>query len=162
MRIVGERHADDRGYFERVFCARDWAAAGMPRILQTNISYNRSRGTLRGLHYQMAPFAEDKVVTCVRGALYDVLVDLRSKEPRWVAVELTDTDPVSLFIPKGFAHGFQTLVDDTVVLYQMSAEYVVSSARGIRYDDPKLAIDWPLAAAIVSARDREFPEWPGQ
>lgn len=153
---------DERGFFARTWCEEEFAARGLEaRTVQVNLSHNVRRGTLRGLHYQAAPHAEAKVVTCLRGALWDVVVDLREGSPtrrRWHAVELRAGAPRSLYVPKGFAHGFQTLEDDTLLLYQMSDFYHPASARGVRWDDPSLAIPWPqVPPPEISERDRAHP-----
>ncbi len=152
---------DERGFFARSFCQTEFRAHGLdPVIAQCNVSFNRKRGTLRGLHYQAEPHAEGKLVRCTRGAVWDVIVDLRKGSPtarQWYAAELTAENRRSLYIPAGFAHGFQTLVDDTEVLYQMSEFYHPDSARGVRWDDRTLAIRWPIKGAVISPRDRAFP-----
>lgn len=153
---------DDRGSFSRVYCAREFAATGIAlETRQCNLSTNRRRGTLRGLHYQRAPMEEAKLVHCLRGAIHDVVVDLREGSPtrlRHVAVVLDATSALRmLFVPEGFAHGFQTLSDDTEVLYQMGAFYSPEHAVGLRHDDPALAIDWPLPVSALSARDAAWP-----
>lgn len=159
-----ERHEDARGFFGRSWCARELAARGLDaRVAQCNFSHNPRRGTLRGLHYQVAPHAEAKVVTCVRGAIWDVLVDLRPGSPtrcRWHAEVLDGASLKALYIPEGFAHGFQTLEDDALVHYQMSEFYHPECARGLRWDDPALAIAWPEppeGGRTLSDRDRELP-----
>jgi dTDP-4-dehydrorhamnose 3,5-epimerase len=156
-----ELHTDERGFFARTFCARDFEARGLSsNVAQCSLSYTQRRGTLRGLHFQRAPASEDKLVRCVRGAIYDVAVDLRVDSPTRYAhagVELTAENRRALFIPKGFAHGFQTLADDTEVLYQISAFYVPELAAGVRFDDPRLGIRWPLEVAAISDRDRALP-----
>jgi dTDP-4-dehydrorhamnose 3,5-epimerase len=152
---------DERGFFARSFCQNEFRALGLdPVVAQCNVSFNRRRGTLRGLHYQAEPYAEAKLVRCTRGAIWDVIVDLRRSSPtarQWFAVELTAENRWSLYVPAGFAHGFQTLVDDTEVFYQMSEFYHPEAAYGIRWDDPALAIPWPIKDAVVSPRDRAFP-----
>lgn len=152
---------DERGFFARSFCQNEFRALGLdPVVAQCNVSFNRRRGTLRGLHYQAEPHAEAKLVRCTRGAIWDVIVDLRSNSPtarQWFAAELTAENRRSLYVPAGFAHGFQTLADDTEVFYQMSEFYHPEAARGIRWDDPVLAIPWPIKDAVVSPRDRGFP-----
>ena len=152
---------DERGFFARSFCQNEFRAHGLDTALaQCNVSFNRKRGTLRGLHYQAEPHAEAKVVRCTRGAIWDVIVDLRKGSAtarRWHAVELTADNRRALYIPAGFAHGFQTLAEDSEVLYQMSEFYHPESARGVRWDDPTLAIPWPLKDPVMSPRDREFP-----
>jgi dTDP-4-dehydrorhamnose 3,5-epimerase len=156
-----ERLEDERGFFARSFCAQEFHAHGLRTdIAQCNVSWNRRRGTLRGLHYQASPHEEAKLVRCTRGAMWDVAVDLRAESPtrhRWHAVELTAENRKALYIPEGIAHGFQTLADDTEVLYLMSTAYHAASSRGVRWNDPRLGISWPLPDSIVSERDRAFP-----
>ena len=161
-----EPHADARGLFARVFCAEEFAAHGLdPRVAQASISVNRKRGTLRGMHWQAAPHAEAKLVRCEAGAVHDVIVDLRPGSPTYLApfgVDLRAADHLALYIPEGFAHGFQTLEDDTVVHYQMSAPYVPEAGRGARWNDPAFGIRWPLPDPILIPRDREYPDFvPG-
>ena len=152
---------DERGFFARSFCQDEFRQHGLDAaVAQCNVSFNKRRGTLRGLHWQAAPHAEAKLVRCTRGAIWDVIVDLRQGSPtarQWHAVELTADNRHSLYIPAGFAHGFQTLADDSEVLYQMSAFYHPESARGVRWDDPVFAIRWPLKDPVMSPRDRAFP-----
>ena len=149
---------DDRGFFARSFGPSELASYGLcADVPECNISYNRKRGTLRGLHYQVAPHGETKVVTCVRGAIYDVLLDLRPASPsfeRWMHQRLDERGHRSLYVPEGVAHGFQTLTDETVVLYHMTASYSPMHARGVRWDDPAFGILWPEPSPILSARDR--------
>lgn len=154
--------ADDRGFFARSFCAEEFAAAGLdPHIAQCSISHNRRRGTLRGLHYQASPFEEAKLVRCTAGSIFDVIVDLRRDSPtrgRWAAAELSAENRRALYIPRGFAHGFQALEDDCEVFYQISVPYHPESSRGIRWNDPEIGIIWPLPDEIViSSRDRQLP-----
>ncbi|HEY6863573.1 MAG TPA: dTDP-4-dehydrorhamnose 3,5-epimerase [Burkholderiales bacterium] len=156
-----EELADERGFFARSFCRDEFARHGLePAVAQCNVSYNAQRGTLRGLHYQAEPHPEAKLVRCTRGAVWDVAVDLRPGSPtlhRWFALELTADNRRALYVPAGFAHGFQSLTDSSEVLYQMSESYRAELARGVRWDDPRLAIPWPVAPAIVSERDRALP-----
>lgn len=151
---------DFRGMFARVFCAEEFAAHGLPSAFaQHSISFNHLAGTLRGLHYQRAP-QEAKLVRCVRGAAYDVVVDLRPDSDhyaRWCAVELSAERRNAVYVPKGCAHGFQTLMAATELLYQIDVPFEASAAAGIRWDDPRLAIPWPLAEPILSQRDRDLP-----
>lgn len=159
-----EPRTDERGFFARVFCADEFATHGLPtEVKQSNLSHNRHAGTVRGMHYQSAPHAEAKLVSCVRGAIYDVLVDLRPDSPtfcRWVGIELTAENRRQVFIPEGFAHGFQTLTDDCDVFYQMFAFYHPASARGVRWDDPAFGIVWRAGAgAHLSDRDRSYPDF---
>jgi dTDP-4-dehydrorhamnose 3,5-epimerase len=156
-----DRHEDERGFFARTYCQEEFAAHGLsPHIAQCNLSVNREKGTLRGLHYQAAPNQEAKLVTCIRGEVYDVVVDIRPSSPtflRWHAVVLSRSRRNALFIPEDFAHGFLTLTADTEVFYQMSAPYSPESARGLRWDDPVLAISWPDRPRVISDRDRNHP-----
>jgi dTDP-4-dehydrorhamnose 3,5-epimerase len=158
-----EPHEDERGFFARTYCAREFQKHGLvATIAQCSTSFNTRRGTLRGLHYQAAPHEEAKVVRCTAGAIFDVLVDLRVKSPtnrRWQSAELSASNRRMVYIPPGVAHGFQTLEDNTEVFYQISVEYVASLSRGIRWDDPQLAIGWPLVnEKILSPRDAGFPQ----
>jgi dTDP-4-dehydrorhamnose 3,5-epimerase len=159
-----EPRADERGHFARTFCAREFAEQGLdPAVAQQNVSFNRARGTLRGMHYQAAPHGEAKIVSCPRGEIYDVVVDIRPGSPtfrRWLSFALGEDDPRSLYLAAGLAHGFQTLRDDSLVHYQMSEFYHPESARGLRHDDPFFAITWPLPVAVISDRDRDYPLWP--
>lgn len=152
---------DERGFFARTFSAEEFVERGLATdFVQRSISYNRQRGTLRGLHYQASPHQENKIVRCTRGAVFDVIVDLRVGTPgfgRWHAVELTADNRTSLYIPPGCAHGFQTLADDTEIYYEITPAYVPEAARGVRFDDPDLAIAWPVADPILSDRDRGLP-----
>jgi len=160
--VESERLEDERGFFARTFCAAEFAARGLrPPIVQCSVSYNRRRGTLRGLHYQASPHEEAKLVRCTHGAVYDVIVDIRPGSAtfrQWAGIGLSAENRRALYVPEGFAHGFQTLVDDTELFYQASAAYVPEAARGIRWDDPALAIAWPPAAArVISPRDLALP-----
>lgn len=165
FRIRPQRHEDERGHFARTFCAREFAAHGLnPGLVQCSTSFNRRRGTLRGLHWQAPPHAEDKLVRITRGAVWDVMVDLRPGSPtfrRWHGEELNQENGHALYIPQGFAHGFVTLRDDSEVFYQMSVFFDASSARGARYDDPAFSVEWPLAEPfILSPRDLAHPPFP--
>ncbi len=159
--VEPERFADERGFFARTWCQDEFAAHGLnPRLVQCNISFNEKKGTLRGMHYQIAPHAEAKLVRCTMGAIYDVALDLRPDSPtfrQWIAVELTAENRRALYIPEGFGHGFQTLVDDTEVLYQMSEFFSPEAARGVRWDDPAFGIMWPGDDRNISDRDRRWP-----
>jgi dTDP-4-dehydrorhamnose 3,5-epimerase len=160
-RIDPEPHADHRGFFARTWCAREFEARGLnPRLVQCNISFNARRGILRGMHFQAPPHAEAKLVRCTRGAIYDVLIDLRRDSPtfrRWAAVELTADNRRAVYVPEGFAHGFQTLEDRSDVFYQMSQFYHPESHRGVRWDDPAFGIAWPIAPPVLSAADSQYP-----
>ncbi len=154
---------DERGFFARSFCVREFTAQGLePRVSQCNISFNARRGTLRGLHYQEAPREEAKLIRCTAGAIHDVIVDLRPHSATYLkhfGARLDARNRRMLFVPAGFAHGFLTLEDDTEVFYQMSEFYAPESARGIRWDDPALGIDWPLRPTVLSERDGSYPDW---
>lgn len=158
-----ERIADPRGFFARAWDRNEFEEHGLEtRIAQSNLSFNKRRGTLRGMHYQVAPHAEVKLVRCTRGAMYDVIIDLRQGSPtyaRWIGVELTEHNGRMLYIPKGFAHGFQTLRDDTEAFYMMSEFYTPGAAAGVRWDDPSFEIEWPLGEPTeISEKDRAWPD----
>lgn len=159
--IQPERLADTRGYFARTFCIHEFESRGInPRIVQCSTSYNARRATLRGLHYQLAPHAETKLIRCTRGAIFDVLADLRPDSPtylHWAGIELSESNGKSLYVPEGVAHGFQTLVHKTEVFYQISEFFHSESASGVRWDDPALNIEWPLKPATISDRDLALP-----
>ena len=162
--IEPERLEDERGFFARTFCQEEFAAHGLrTRFVQCSISFNKKKGTLRGMHYQVASHEEAKLVRCTMGAIYDVIIDLRPGSPtftQWVAVELTAQNRKMLYVPEGLAHGFQTLEDDTEVFYQMSEFYYPESARGVRWDAPAFGIEWPLAEEpVLSEKDRRYPLW---
>src|SRR5688500_15699112 len=152
-----EPHEDERGFFARSWCVDEFKKHGLnPRLVQCNISFNKKRGILRGMHYQAEPYEEAKLVRCTMGALYDVIVDLRSDSStfkKWFSAELTSQNRRALYVPEGFAHGFQTLVDDTEVFYQMSEFFHPECARGVRWDDPAFAIDWPFTPPTISLKD---------
>lgn len=158
-----ERLEDERGFFARTFCRDEFAAHGLrPAFVQCNVSFNARKGTLRGMHFQAKPHEEAKLVRCTRGAIYDVIIDIRresSTYKRWIGVELTADDRRMLYVPEGFAHGFQTLADDCEVFYQMSEMHHPQSARGVRWNDPAFAIRWPLADPILSERDARYPDF---
>lgn len=160
-RIDARPHVDERGSFTRHWCAKTFAAYGLPtEVLQVSQSYNKRRGTLRGMHFQHAPHSECKWVRCTRGRVYDVLLDLRPDRGsfgRWVAVELEASAATQVFIPAGVAHGFLTLTDDAMVHYSITAEYEPTAAGGVRWNDPAFAIHWPFEPSVISDRDAEFP-----
>lgn len=160
-----ERHTDERGSFARSYCAREFAAHGMPvDFPQHSLSYNFRKGTLRGLHYQTPPHEEGKLVGCIRGAIFDVCVDLRADSPtyrQWEGFELSADNHRQLFIPKGCAHGFQTLTDDAEVNYRISEFHAPGAGAGVRYDDPAFGIVWPLPVSVISDRDRDYPDFTG-
>lgn len=164
--IEPEPRADERGFFARVWCQEEFAKHGLEtRLVQCSISYNARAGTLRGMHYQAHPYPEVKVIRCVRGAIFDVIIDLRrdsSTFARHFAIVLSSANRTALYVPGGLAHGFQTLVDDTEVMYQMSEFYRPSLARGVRWNDPAFAIQWPRADVRVMAdRDATYPDFAG-
>lgn len=163
MTVAPEIRADDRGGFARSFCAREFSAAGLdPLVVQCNISFNHLRGTLRGMHFQMPPAAEAKLVRCTRGAIFDCIIDLRPDSPSFLkhfGVELTDRNHLALFVPKGFAHGYVTLTDDTEITYQVSEYYTPGLESGIRYNDPLFNIQWPVEIAQISPKDAAWPDF---
>jgi dTDP-4-dehydrorhamnose 3,5-epimerase len=161
-----ERLPDERGFFARTWCADELAARGIELApVQGNLSVNPTPGTLRGLHYQAAPHEEIKLVRCTRGAIFDVIVDLRAASPtygQWLGAELTATNCRQLLVPGGFAHGFLTLAPDTEVSYEMSARYVPSAARGLRWNDPAIGVRWPAPPQLLSPKDASYPDWAPQ
>jgi dTDP-4-dehydrorhamnose 3,5-epimerase len=158
-----ERREDDRGFFARTWCRREFEEMGLSAgLAQCNTSYNRRRGTLRGMHWQAAPNAEAKLIRCTRGAIWDVIVDLRPDSPTYldhVGVELTADSRRALYVPEGMAHGFVALEDDTEVFYQMSEFYEPTAARGARWNDPAFAISWPVGDPILHPRDAAYPDF---
>jgi len=158
-----EQFEDERGFFARCWSEKEFADRGLiGRLVETNISFNCKAGTLRGMHFQTAPYAQPKLVRCTAGAVYDVIIDLRPESAtfkQWAAVELSAANYRELYIPAGFAHGFQTLVNNTEVLYQMLTPYVAESARGVRWNDPAFGIDWPAAERIIIGRDQTYPDF---
>jgi dTDP-4-dehydrorhamnose 3,5-epimerase len=160
-----EPRADERGFFARTWCQRELAEHGLnTNVVQANMSYNTVKGTLRGMHYQVAPYAETKLVRCTRGAIYDAIVDLRPDSPtykRWIGVELTADNRRALYVPEGFAHGFITLEDNTDVMYQVTAFYTPGAEGGLRYDDPAFGIAWPVPVSVISDKDRGWAPFAG-
>lgn len=158
-----DKRTDDRGWFARVFCEEEFAAAGLEtRFVQANASANPRAGTLRGMHYQKAPHAEIKVIRCTRGAIHDVIIDLRTDSPthgRWQGFELSAANGRMLYVPEGFAHGYMTLQDDTEAAYLVSQPYMPGAEDGLRHDDPAFGIRWPRAAAVVSQKDAGWPDY---
>ncbi len=154
---------DERGFFARTFCQEEFRARGLnPRVVQSSVSFNKHKGTLRGMHYQVAPHLEAKLVSCIRGAIFDVIIDLRpdfSTYRQCFAVELSAQNYKMVYVPEGFAHGFQTLKDNTVVLYQMSESYHPDSARGLRWNDPAFIIEWPSHPRVISNTDRTYQDF---
>lgn len=158
-----ERRGDERGFFARTFCEREFAAAGLEtRFVQQNMSTSAHKGTLRGMHMQRAPHAEVKLIRCLRGAIHDVIIDVRPESPtfrKWQGFELSAANMNQLYVPRGFAHGFITLTDDVEVSYLVSAHYAPEAEAGIRHDDPAFGIDWPLEPAVMSDKDRAWPDF---
>ena len=163
FKIELERIEDERGFFARTFCRNEFESHGInSKLSQCNISYNKKKGTLRGMHFQMRPHEEVKLVRVTTGVVYDVILDLRRDSPtfrQWIAIELSADNRKSVYIPEGLAHGFQTLQDDTEVFYQMSEPYHAESARGVRWDDPAFNIEWPVQKKIISTRDSHYPDF---
>lgn len=158
-----EKRGDDRGFFARFFCQQEFAEAGLPMtVVQINNSLTAKAGTLRGMHYQLPPAAEIKVVRCIKGALFDAIIDLRPDSPthgRWYGTELTAENRRMLLVPRGFAHGFLTLADDTEALYLVSAAYAPDHERGVRFDDPRFGVQWPRPPVEMSPKDRNWPDF---
>jgi dTDP-4-dehydrorhamnose 3,5-epimerase len=164
--IEPERIEDERGFFARTWCQREFEKHGLnSRLVQTNISFSKNKGTLRGMHYQSKPHEEAKLIMCTKGEIFDVIIDLRPKSntyKRYFSIRLTESGLEMLYVPEGFAHGFQTLKHDTEVLYQMSEFYDQGSACGVRWNDPAFAIEWPQSdIMIMSERDRNWPDYEG-
>jgi dTDP-4-dehydrorhamnose 3,5-epimerase len=156
--------ADERGFFARAWCEKEFRDAGLnPRVTQINFSYNEKRGTLRGVHWQESPFEEAKLVRCTRGSIFDVAVDVRPGSPtlgQWFGTELSASNRTMLYIPEGFAHGYQILEDETDVLYQTSSPYAPESERGARWDDSAFGIHWPITEGVIlSEKDRSWPDF---
>lgn len=160
--VEPELVSDERGFFARTWCRQEFAERGLrDQWVQCSLSHNHRRGTLRGMHYQRAPHQEAKLVRCVRGAVYDVILDLREDSPtrrQWQAFELTADNHRMLYIPEGVAHGFQTLEDESQLFYMISNWHDPPSAAGVRWDDPAFGIRWPLPVSVISSRDRHFPD----
>ena len=154
---------DDRGEFARIFCQKEFKKYGLsPNIIQSSISVNTKKFTLRGMHYQKSPHTEAKLVRCSRGLIYDVIVDLRPNSPtfkNWTSIEISVENKKMVYIPEGFAHGFQTLEENTEVIYQMSQFYSPSHSQGFRWNDPSFKIEWPAAPKVISSKDRKFPDF---
>lgn len=161
--IQSEPVHDKRGYFARTFCCREFAEHTLEtEYVQHSTSFSKRRGTIRGMHFQRPPHAETKIVSCLSGALWDVIIDLRPESPtfcHWIGLELSAANRNQLYIPKGFAHGFQTLTEDTEVGYLISEFYAPHASTGVRYDDPVFAIRWPLPVSLISEKDRAWPDF---
>jgi dTDP-4-dehydrorhamnose 3,5-epimerase len=158
-----ERHEDERGFFARSWSRSEFEARGLDsRIAESNISFNKEKGTLRGMHYQAAPYGQAKLVRCTAGAVFDCVIDLRPDSgtfSQWLGVELSARNRLMLHVPDGFAHGFQTLEDATEVFYEMSQAYVPGSSRGVRWNDPVFGIGWPMEVTVINERDRLYPDY---
>lgn len=161
--IEPERLEDERGYFARTWCKREFEAQGLnTNIVQCSISFNKKKGTLRGMHYQAPPYQEVKLVRCTSGAIYDVIIDMRRESQtykQWVAAELTAENQKMFYIPEGFAHGLITLQDNAEVFYQISESYHPECSRGVRWNDPGFSIQWPIAPTVMAERDRNYPDF---
>jgi len=157
--------ADERGFFARNFCQQEFADAGLAlNVVQSNLSQNVKKGTLRGLHFQAQPKPDPKLVSCINGAIFDVVVDVREGSPtfcQWSSVELTAHNHKALFVPPGCAHGFITLTDNALVHYQMGETFVADLARGVRWNDPAFGVGWPMAPVVISERDANYPDFKG-
>jgi dTDP-4-dehydrorhamnose 3,5-epimerase len=155
-----EKH-DHRGFFARTFCAKEFEAHGLkPEVAQCNLSFNHKKGTLRGMHYQVPPAAETKLIRCTKGGIYDVIIDMRPESPtflQFIGVELTEENHRALYVPEMFAHGYQALSDGAEVMYQVGEFYTPGCERGLRYDDPFFNIPWPLEVTVISEKDTNWP-----
>jgi dTDP-4-dehydrorhamnose 3,5-epimerase len=158
-----EPHTDERGFFARTFCAAEFVGQGLAgHFAQTSISFNARRGTVRGMHFSAEPHAETKLVRCTAGSIHDVIVDLRPGSETYLhsaGIELSAQNRRAIYIPTGLAHGFQVLADSTEVLYMIDIPFLATAARGIRWNDPAIRIDWPEAISVISERDLQFPDW---
>lgn len=158
-----EKREDDRGFFARTFCVDEFEEHGIEnKFVQANMSFNNKKGTLRGMHFQKSPYEEDKLVRCTKGALFDVIIDLRKDSPtykQWIGVELTEESRRALFVPKGFAHGYITLEDNTEINYMVTQVYTPNADTGVRYNDPVFAIEWPIEPVIISEKDANHPNF---
>jgi len=158
-----EKREDERGFFARTWCRNEFESHGIYRLpVQSNLSYNKKAGTMRGMHYQASPFQESKLLRCVSGSVYDAIIDLRKDSPtfmQWFGIELNEENGIALFIPEDFAHGFMTLKDNSEIMYQVSAFYTPGSERIVRYNDPSFNIQWPMEATIISEKDKNAPDY---
>jgi dTDP-4-dehydrorhamnose 3,5-epimerase len=158
-----EKKVDERGFFARTWCQKEFEAHRLVRqMVQANVSFNKKKGTLRGMHYQIAPYEEAKLLRCTKGAIYDVIIDLRPDSPtykQWIGEELKSGNYKMLYIPENFAHGLITLEDNTEVTYQVSQFYSPGSERGVRYNDPTFGIKWPIEVLIISDKDKNWPDY---
>ena len=162
--VEPERFDDERGFFAQTFSREEFEARGMsPRVAECNIAYNRRRGTLRGMHFQLPPRAQAKLVRCTAGAIYDVAIDLRPGSPtfrEWVGVELSAQNRLMFYVPEGFAHGYLTLEDDTEVFYQVSDKFAPELSGGVRWDDPAFGVELPIAVEVINERDASYADFP--
>lgn len=159
-----EKREDARGYFARAWCESEFADHDLPRFVQTNMSMSRQKGTIRGLHYQLAPHGEAKYMRCIRGAIFDVVLDIRPDSPtfkQWFGIELTAENRKAVFVPEGLPHAYQALTDEAEVIYSTSCMYTPGAERGIRWNDPTFTIEWPVRQAIVSEKDSNWSDWKG-
>ncbi|MGB9714863.1 MAG: dTDP-4-dehydrorhamnose 3,5-epimerase [Thermodesulfovibrionales bacterium] len=158
-----EKRVDSRGFFARAWCRKEFEDNGLIKeMVQANVSFNKKKGTLRGMHYQITPYEEAKLVRCTRGAIYDVIIDLRPDSPtykQWVSVELTSENYKMVYVPENFAHGFITLEDNTEVTYLVSEFYSPEFERGIRYNDPSFGIQWPIPISVISEKDKSWQDY---
>lgn len=158
-----EKFEDERGFFALSWSAKNFAARGLEsKLVECNISFNNRKGTVRGMHYQQAPHGQVKVVSCTRGAIYDVIVDLRPASPtfkQWASANLTADNHLAVYVPADFAHGFQTLEDNSEVCYQMSTPYVPGSGRGVRWNDPFIGVEWPMTVEVINSRDASYADF---
>lgn len=158
-----EKREDDRGFFARTFCADEFEKNGLEnKFVQSNMSFNNKKGTLRGMHFQKSPFEEDKLVRCTKGSIFDVIIDLRKDSPtykEWIGVELTEKNSRALFIPKGFAHGYLTLEDNSEINYLVTQFYTPNSDSGVRFNDPAFNINWPITPKSISDKDKNHPDF---
>jgi len=161
--IEPEKIADNRGFFARCYCAREFEKHGLnPKVVQCNISHNAKKGTLRGMHMQISPYGEDKLIRCTRGSIYFVIIDMRQNSSSFkknIGITLDSGNHQMIYVPKGFANGYMTLEDDTELFYQMSEFYTPESAIGYRYNDPAFGIKWPMEVKVISERDRNYPDF---
>lgn len=158
-----KRLEDERGFFGRSWCKNEMEEHGLnANVVQANVSFNHKKGTLRGMHFQFSPYQETKLIRCTKGAIFDVIVDLRKDSPtykQWIGVELTEDNFRMLFVPEDFAHGFITLYDNTAVTYQVTQFYTPGAEGGIRWDDPAIGIQWPIPIEVISAKDKNHPNY---
>lgn len=161
-----DKKEDDRGFFARAFCSKEFADHDMqPKVVQANMSYNKKKGTLRGMHYQVAPATEPKFIRCINGAIWDVIVDMRPESPTYlehIGVELSASNRLAIYVPDMFAHGNQALTDDAELLYLVGEYYTPGYERGVRYNDPVLGIEWPLPVSVITEKDANWPLLPAK